>query len=262
MVSVCSDFISFCIVTYMWVIITWIMQSIPRYLKMVLLLKVIVLIYILTAMNSFSSAFNIFYAFTTTILINLIFFTISLADTDIDFFFGYFSSSFEKFCSCYLPIFNYNTWFCVFKLCLFYFLISFFWLGIYFIYISNAIPKDPHTLPHPPTPTSWPWHSPVLRHIKYAQRMGLSFQWWPNRPSSDTYAARGKSSTGYWLVHIVVPPIGLQIPLAPWVLSLAPPLGALWSINSWLWASTSVFARSRHSLTRDSYIWVLSAKSC
>jgi hypothetical protein len=26
---------------------------------------------------------------------------------------------------------------------------------------------------------------------------------------------------GYWLVHMVVPPIGLQIPLAPWVLSLA-----------------------------------------
>jgi hypothetical protein len=36
---------------------------------------------------------------------------------------------------------------------------------------------------------------------------------------------------GYWLVHIVVPPIGLQMPLAPWVLSLAPPLGALWSIQ-------------------------------
>ena len=30
---------------------------------------------------------------------------------------------------------------------------------------------------------------------------------------------------GYWLVHIVVPPIGLQTPLAPWVLSLASPLG-------------------------------------
>jgi hypothetical protein len=30
---------------------------------------------------------------------------------------------------------------------------------------------------------------------------------------------------GYWLVHIVVPPIGLQFPLAPWVLSQAPPLG-------------------------------------
>jgi hypothetical protein len=33
---------------------------------------------------------------------------------------------------------------------------------------------------------------------------------------------------GYWLVHIVVPPIGrLQTPLAPWILSLAPSLGAL-----------------------------------
>jgi hypothetical protein len=32
---------------------------------------------------------------------------------------------------------------------------------------------------------------------------------------------------GYWVVHIVVPPIGLQIPLAPWVLSLAPPLEEL-----------------------------------
>ena len=32
---------------------------------------------------------------------------------------------------------------------------------------------------------------------------------------------------GYWLVHIVVPPIGLQISSAPWVLSLAPPLGVL-----------------------------------
>jgi hypothetical protein len=26
----------------------------------------------------------------------------------------------------------------------------------------------------------------------------------------------------YWLVHIVVPPRGLQTPSAPWVLSLAP----------------------------------------
>jgi hypothetical protein len=108
-------------------------------------------------------------------------------------------------------------------------------LGIYFIYISNAIPKVTHTLTHPlslpPTPTSWPWCSPVLRHIKSVRPMGLSFQWEPTRPSSDTYAAREMSSGGYWLVHIVVPPIGLQIPLAPWVLSLAPPLGALWSIQ-------------------------------
>jgi hypothetical protein len=50
-----------------------------------------------------------------------------------------------------------------------------FLLGIYFIYISNAIPKVPHPLPHPPTPTSWPWHSPVLGQIKFASPMGLSF---------------------------------------------------------------------------------------
>jgi hypothetical protein len=75
-----------------------------------------------------------------------------------------------------------------------FFLLFFFKLGIYFIYISNAIPKVPHTLPHPPTPTSWPWHSPILRHIKFARPMGLSFHWWPTRPSFDTYAARVKSS--------------------------------------------------------------------
>jgi hypothetical protein len=39
----------------------------------------------------------------------------------------------------------------------------------FFIYISNAIPKVPYTplalLPNPPTPASWPWHSPVLGHM-------------------------------------------------------------------------------------------------
>jgi hypothetical protein len=73
-------------------------------------------------------------------------------------------------------------------------------MGIYFFYISNAIPKVPHTfphpLPHPPTPTSWPWHSPVLRHIKFALPMGLSFHLWPTRQSSDSYAARDRSSWG------------------------------------------------------------------
>ena len=108
-----------------------------------------------------------------------------------------------------------------------------FLLGIFLIYISNAIPKFPNTLPLTPlpaTPTFWHWRTPVLTHIKFARPMGLSFHWWPTRPSSDTYAARDTSSGEYWLVYIGFPPIGLQIPLAPWVLSLAPPLGALWSI--------------------------------
>jgi hypothetical protein len=50
----------------------------------------------------------------------------------------------------------------------------------------------------------YPYQSRVIRLIKFESR-----------------------APGYWLVHNVVPPIGLQIPLAPWVLSLAPPLGAL-----------------------------------
>jgi hypothetical protein len=78
-----------------------------------------------------------------------------------------------------------------------FFIFKYFLLGIFLIYISNAIPKVPHTLltlPYPPTPTFWPWRSPVLGHIKFAWPMGLSFQWWPTRPSSATYAARDKSS--------------------------------------------------------------------
>jgi hypothetical protein len=59
----------------------------------------------------------------------------------------------------------------------------------------------------------------------------ISSEWWPTRPSSATCVTRDTSSGVYWLVHAVVPPIGLQIPLAPWVLSLAPPLGALCSIQ-------------------------------
>jgi hypothetical protein len=74
-----------------------------------------------------------------------------------------------------------------------------FLLGIFFIYISNAIPKVPHApplLPYPTTPTSWPWGSPVLRHIKFVIPRGLSSQWWLTRPSSDTYVARDTSSRG------------------------------------------------------------------
>jgi hypothetical protein len=55
----------------------------------------------------------------------------------------------------------------------------------------SPIPTPP--TPYPPTPPFWPWRSPVLGHIKFASPMGLSFQWWPTRPSFDTYAAKDKS---------------------------------------------------------------------
>jgi hypothetical protein len=96
---------------------------------------------------------------------------------------------------------------------------------------SPLYPPHRHALlPNPSTPASWPWHSPVLGHIIFTRprafalivgqlgqtllHIQLETQFW-----------------GYWLVHIVVPPIGLQTPLAPWVFSLAPPLGALCSIK-------------------------------
>jgi hypothetical protein len=88
---------------------------------------------------------------------------------------------------------------------------SFFFIR-YFLYLHfKCYPESslypPHALlPSPPTPTFWPWHSPVLGHIKFERPRGLSSQWWPTRPSSGTYAARDLSSGGYWLVHIVVPP--------------------------------------------------------
>jgi hypothetical protein len=62
------------------------------------------------------------------------------------------------------------------------------------------IPSSP-PLPYPPTPPSWPWCSPVLRHIKFVIPRGLSSQWWPIRPSSATYAARDTSGRDLILVY-------------------------------------------------------------
>jgi hypothetical protein len=61
-------------------------------------------------------------------------------------------------------------------------LFLFFFLIRYFLYIhfkcypeSSLYPRH-DLLPYPPTPASWPWHSPVLGHIKFAIPRGLSFQ--------------------------------------------------------------------------------------
>jgi hypothetical protein len=89
-------------------------------------------------------------------------------------------------------------------------------------------PYLPPRIPHTPTPTSWPWCSPVLRHIKFARPMGSTDGLTDGQEGHLLIHMQLESrAPGYWLVHIVVPPIGLQIPPAPWVLSLAPPLGAL-----------------------------------
>jgi hypothetical protein len=112
--------------------------------------------------------------------------------------------------------------------------------------------------PHPPAPApqpthshSWSWHSPILGHRAFTgprasppidDQLGhpllriqlepqvlpcVFFDWW----------YRSKELWGYWLAHIDVPPMGLQTPSAPWILSLAPSLGTLCSIQ-WITLST------------------------
>jgi hypothetical protein len=78
----------------------------------------------------------------------------------------------------------------------FFFFIIFYYIfsSITFPMLSQKSPIPSPPLPYPPLPTFWPWRSPVLGHIKFACPMGLSFQWWPTRPSFDTYLARVKSS--------------------------------------------------------------------
>ena len=61
-------------------------------------------------------------------------------------------------------------------------------------YPESPLYPPPVLLPNLPTPNSWPWHSPVLIHIKFARPKGLSSQEWPTRPSSATCAARDTSS--------------------------------------------------------------------
>jgi hypothetical protein len=92
------------------------------------------------------------------------------------------------------------------------------------LYQKSPIPTHPHSPTHP-----LPLFGPGVP--LYWGIQSLRVQW--ASLSSDGRLGHlliqmqlESRAPGYWLVHNVVPPIGLQIPLAPWVLSLAPPLGA------------------------------------
>ena len=90
-------------------------------------------------------------------------------------------------------------WFSFLIYFVFFFQIIFirYFLHLHFQCYPKSSPCPLPQLPYPPTPTSWPWRSPVLRHIKFARPMDLSFHWWRTRPSSDSYAAR---DTSYWVL--------------------------------------------------------------
>ena len=95
-----------------------------------------------------------------------------------------------------------------------------------------------------PSLASWPWHSPILVHRAFTGprasppiddwlghlllHIQLCILWLVFCPWE---------LWGYWLVHIVVPPTGLQMPSAPSVLSLAPSLGTLCSVQ---WMAVSI----------------------
>jgi hypothetical protein len=82
------------------------------------------------------------------------------------------------FCGCQgTPLASCFVLFCFVFGCFFLVVVSYFlfFIDIFFIYISNDILKVPYTLPptpvllpYPSTPIVWPWHSPVLGHIKFA----------------------------------------------------------------------------------------------
>ena len=136
-------------------------------------------------------------------------------------------------------------------------LLLYFLLDIFFIYISNVIPfscfPSKNSLSHSPPPfPCLPTHTLPLPcpgislhwGIEPSQDQGPLLSLMSHRPSSATYVAGAMGPSmctlrlvvpwelwGYWLIHIVVPPLGLQTPSAPLVLSLAPPLETLCSVH-------------------------------
>jgi hypothetical protein len=152
-----------------------------------------------------------------------------------------------------------------------------FLLDILYIYTSNVIPissfpsGNPHpilpppasmrVLPHPP-----PRLSTLHWDIEPSQDQGSLLPLMPdkailcyicswNHGSLHVYSLVGGlvpgSSGGVWLVDTVVLPMGLQTPSAPSVLSLAPPLRTLCSIQ---WLAMSLF--------KNKYVFTLYVKHC
>jgi hypothetical protein len=92
---------------------------------------------------------------------------ISLMTKDVEHFFRYFSAIWYS--SVENSLFSSVAHF-------FQFFIRYF-LHLHFkCYPKSPLYPSPTLLPYPPTPTSWPWCSPILEHIKFARSRGLSSQ--------------------------------------------------------------------------------------
>jgi hypothetical protein len=125
--------------------------------------------------------------------------------------------------------------------------------------VKTPIPSLHPLLTNPPTPTSLSWHSPALGHGAFSgpkaspptdvvQGHPLLYMqlelWMPPYVLFCWWFSPWKL-WGYWLICIVVPPMGLQTPSAPLVLSLALPLGTLCSVQ---WLAVSFYPCICHAL--------------
>jgi hypothetical protein len=114
-----------------------------------------------------------------------------------------------------------------------------------------SIPSPLPLLTNPPTPTSLSWHSPTLGHQVFSRPrsspligdqqghplLHMQLEPWVPRFVVFGWWFSPWELWGYWLVHIAVSPMGLQTPSAPWVLSLAPSLETLCSVQ---WMAVSL----------------------
>jgi hypothetical protein len=107
-------------------------------------------------------------------------------------------------------------------------------------YLLHAHPTNQHTHSH-----SQSWHYPILGHRTFTGPMAsppindwlghplMNMQlepWVPPCIFFDCWFSP-KKLWGYWLVHIVVLSMGLQTPSTLWILSLAPSLWNLCSVQ-------------------------------
>jgi hypothetical protein len=127
----------------------------------------------------------------------------------------------------------------------FYYIFSLFTFQMAFLVSPPKTPYHIHPpLAHQPTHSHFPILAfPYTGASTLYRIKSLSSHWCSKRPPSATYAAGAMGPFmcilwfnpwelwGHWLVHIVVPSMGMQSPSEPSILSLAPSLGTLCSVQ-------------------------------
>jgi hypothetical protein len=133
--------------------------------------------------------------------------------------------------------------------CISYYIFSLFTFQMLSLFLASP-PQIPYSIPLPlltnlPTPASLSWDSPTQGYRAFSGPRAflpinvqqgyplLHMQvkpWFPPCVLFSWWFSPWEL-WGYCLVHIVVPPMGLQAPSDPSVLSLAPPLGTLCSVQ-------------------------------